>query len=258
MDAVDAAGNRSAKSNASGTTLACSTPTQPGGLVAAYSFDGGSGSTLTDVSGKGNNGSISGPSWTTAGRNGGALNFDGINDLVTVQDAASLDLTTGMTLEAWVRPTAGTSWRTVVTKEQSNNLAYGLFSNSDGAYPSGLVSIGSNPIQDIARGSSALPGSTWTHVASTYDGSQLRLFVNGSQVATRAVSGALPNSTNPLQIGGNRVWSEWFQGQIDDVRVYNRSLSAAELQADMSAPVGGTAPRRRRRPTRRPRARLPA
>src|SRR5678816_542598 len=86
------------------------------------------------------------------------------------------------------------------------------------------------------------PGSTWTHVASTYDGSQLRLYVNGSQVAIRAVTGALPNSASPLQIGGNRVWSEWFQGQIDDVRVYNRSLSAAELQADMSAPVGGTAP----------------
>ena len=54
--------------------------------------------------------------------------------------------------------------------------------------------------------------------------------MNGSQVATHAVTGAMPNSTGPLQIGGNRVWAEWFQGQIDDVRVYNRSLSATELQ----------------------------
>ena len=133
VDAFDAAGNRSTQSGASGTTLACSTPTEPGGLVAAYSFDGGSGSTLEDVSGNRNNGSISGPSWTTAGKNGGALAFDGINDVVRIEDAASIDLTTGMTLEAWVRPTAGTSWRTVITKEQSNNLVYGLFSNSDGA-----------------------------------------------------------------------------------------------------------------------------
>ena len=76
------------------------------GLVAAYSFDAGTGSVLADASGNDRNGSISGASWTTAGRNGGALTFDGINDKVTIADHASLDLTTGMTLEAWVRPTA--------------------------------------------------------------------------------------------------------------------------------------------------------
>ena len=50
----------------------------------------------------------------------------------------------------------------------------------------------------------------------------------------------MPNSNGPLQIGGNRVWPEWFQGQIDDVRVYNRALSASELQTDMNTPVGGS------------------
>ena len=254
VDAVDAAGNRSTESTASGTTAACPAPPQPGGLVAAYSFNGGSGATLADSSGRGNAGTISGPSWTTAGKNGGALTFDGVNDLVTVADSASLDLTTGMTLEAWVRPTANTSWRTVVTKEQPNNLVYGLFANSDAAHPSGIVSIGSRSVQDIARGSAALPASAWTHLATTYDGSQLRLFVNGSQVGARAVTGAMPNSTKPLQIGGNKVWPEWFKGQIDDVRVYNRALSATELQTDMNTPVGGTdARRRRRRSRRRPR-----
>ena len=118
VDAVDGAGNRSTQATASGTTAACPAPPQPGGLVAAYSFDGGTGSTLADSSGKGNAGVISGPSWTSAGKNGGALTFDGVNDLVTIADTASLDLTTGMTLEAWVRPIATTSWRTVVTKEQ--------------------------------------------------------------------------------------------------------------------------------------------
>ncbi len=46
----------------------------------------------------------------------------------------------------------------------------------------------------------------------------------------------MPNSNGPLQIGGNRVWPEWFKGQIDDVRVYNRALSAGELQTDMNTP----------------------
>ena len=240
VDAVDAAGNRSSQSSASGTTAACPAPPQPSGLVAAYSFNGGSGATLVDASGRGNAGTISGPGWTTAGKNGGALSFDGVNDLVTVADSASLDLTTGMTLEAWVRPAANTSWRTVVTKEQSGNLTYGLFANSNAAHPSSIVSIGSNPVQDIARGSTALPQSAWTHLATTYDGSQLRLFVDGSQVAARAVTGAMANSDRPLQIGGNRVWPEWFKGQIDDVRVYSRALSASELQTDMNTPVGGT------------------
>jgi hypothetical protein len=67
------------------------------GPVAAYSFDAGSGTTLSDVSGNANTGTISGPIWTS-GRNGGALNFDGVNDWVTVADSASLDLTNAMTL----------------------------------------------------------------------------------------------------------------------------------------------------------------
>src|SRR5215210_615779 len=73
------------------------------GLVAAYSFDAGSGSTVADVSGQGNTGSISGATWTTTAKTGSALSFDGVNDLVSIADSAALDLTIGMTLEAWVR-----------------------------------------------------------------------------------------------------------------------------------------------------------
>ena len=88
------------------------------GLVGAYSFDAGSGSVVADTSGAGNTGTLSGATWTT-GKNGNALSFDGVNDWVTISDSASLDLTTGMTLEAWVKPAAPSSiWRTVVLKER--------------------------------------------------------------------------------------------------------------------------------------------
>src|SRR5688572_20099110 len=82
--------------------------------VAAYSFDAGTGTTLTDLSGSGNHGTIAGATWTAAGRFGGALSFDGTDDLVTIPDANSLDLTTGFTLEAWVKPAAAqpTGWTT--------------------------------------------------------------------------------------------------------------------------------------------------
>src|SRR5262249_14410311 len=72
------------------------------GLVAAYGFNDGGGATAVDSSGNGNAGTLNGASWTTAGRFGGALSFNGTTSWVTVPDSAPLDLTTGMTLEAWV------------------------------------------------------------------------------------------------------------------------------------------------------------
>ena len=73
----------------------------------------------------------------------------------------------------------------------------------------------------------------------TYDGSAIRLYVNGALAATAAgVAGSMPNSALPLDIGGNNVWSEWFIGRIDEVRLYNRALSLAELQTDMNTPIG--------------------
>ena len=87
--------------------------------------------TTADGSGSGNTGTLNGPAQRPAGRFGGALSFDGVNDWVTVADANSLDLTTGMTLEAWVRPTAvGSAWRTVMLKEQPSNLIYALYAGN--------------------------------------------------------------------------------------------------------------------------------
>jgi hypothetical protein len=74
------------------------------GLVAAYGFNEGSGTTVIDASGNGNTGTISGASWVTSGKYGTALSFNGTNNWVTIPDNASLDLTTGMTVEAWVNP----------------------------------------------------------------------------------------------------------------------------------------------------------
>ena len=214
------------------------TPPNPG-LVAAYSFDAGSGSTLADVSGTGNNGTISGATWSTQGRNGGALSFDGVNDLVTVADSPSLDLTTGMTLEAWARPSVVTNWRTLLLKEQPSQLIYGLYANNNGNRPSAHVYIGGD--REL-RGTARLNVNVWTHLAATYDGANLRIFVDGNQAATLAVSGSILTSSNPLRIGGNTIWSEWFGGLIDDVRIYNRALTQPQIQSDMNTPVGPPAP----------------
>jgi hypothetical protein len=234
--ARDAAGNEATASIVS-VTVANGVSS---GLVASYGFDEGSGSTAQDRSGGGLHGTISGAIWTTGGRFGGALSFDGVNDWVTVADANALDLTTGMTLEAWVYPTAsgGGSWRNVLIKERASSEVYNLYSNMPGNIPTVYVVRAAQPGTPLnASGTSAVPLNTWTHLAATHDGTTLRLYVNGVQVGTRAVSGALLTSTGALRIGGNSLWGEFFQGRIDEIRIYNRALSAAQIQADMTTPV---------------------
>jgi hypothetical protein len=217
---------------ASDATLTATFSTPPiGNPVAAYNFNAGSGTTLADVTGKGHTGTLNGPSWSTAGRTGAALSFDGTNDAVAIADANDLDLRTGMTLEAWVRPSALGSWRTVLFKEQASHMTYALYASTRDARPTGQAYIGG---ERNAQATAGLPVNTWTHLATTYDGATLRLYVNGTQATATALTGAMAVSNGPLKIGGNGIWSEWFAGLIDDVRVYDRALSAAEIQGDMT------------------------
>jgi hypothetical protein len=90
--------------------------------------------------------------------------------------------------------------------------------------------------QSVAA-TTALPVNTWTHLAVTYGGGFMRFFVNGVQVTQVAQTGNLTASNNPLRLGGNSLWGEFFAGQMDDVRIYNRVLTAGEIQADMNTPV---------------------
>ena len=212
------------------------------GLVAGYSFDEGFGGTVSDASGRGNAGTASGTTWAP-GRNGQALSFSGANgSYVTVPDSASLRLSGALTLEAWVNPGAigGSAWRTVLFKQLGTAaMGYALYANNGAARPTGQVNIGG---EQNTVGTTQLALNAWTHLATTYDGATQRFYVNGTQVASRAQTGALATATGPLRIGGNGVWGEYFRGLIDDVRIYNRALGAAEVQADMATPVGGTAP----------------
>ena len=139
-----------------------------------------------------------------------------------------------MTLEAWVKPTTNVGWRTAILKERgTNDLLYALYS-SNGSKPRTENFTG---VENTAAGTAALPLNAWSHLASTYDGTNLRFYVNGALVTTKVTTGAMPNTANPLRIGGNAIWGEYFSGLIDEVRVYNRALNATELTADMNAKV---------------------
>jgi hypothetical protein len=212
-------------------------PAQPG-LVAAYGFNEGVGVLTLDSSGQANTGTIAGATWTTNGRFGSGLSFNGTNAWVTIDDSPSLDLTDGLTIEAWVNPSSGTGTRTVLMKEAFSGLAYALYSTVGGQRPVGYVHTRRDA---SAVGSTAVPLNTWTHLAFTFDGSTLRLYMNGTLVRTSSAngssSGAIITSAGALRIGGNAVFGEYFRGIIDEVRVYNRPLSAADIQVDMNTPI---------------------
>jgi len=200
------------------------------GLVGAYGFDETGGSSATDSSGSGNTGAISGAVSSAAGKFGRALSFDGVNDVVSVADSNTLDLTTGMTLEAWVNPsTSLTGWKDVIYKGDDN---YYLMGCSSSLAPAAGGKYGG--VYGEVFGTAALAANTWTHLAATYDGATLKLYVNGVLVASTPQTGALSPSTNPLSIGGDPIYGQYFTGLIDEVRVYNTALTQAQVQTDMS------------------------
>jgi PKD repeat protein len=213
--------------------------TTGGGLVAAYGFEENSGTIVADASGQKNHGALSGATWT-AGKFGRALRFKGSSNQVTVKDSASLDLSAGLTLEAWVNPATTTGGgRTVILKEQTGGAVYNLYSSEDANLP--LASIYSGNYR-VVSGPSPLPLNQWSHLATTYDGQYQRLYVNGIEAAKRAQSGTIKTSAGALKIGGNSIWGEWFSGVIDEVRIYNKALAASEIQGDMNKSVASANP----------------
>ena len=207
--------------------------------VAAYAFDEGSGTTVADLSGNGNNGTLATTTWATAGKYGGALSFNGTSSRVTVPNSASLQLSTGMTLEAWVSPTTVSSgWRDVIYKGNDNYYLMGTTDQS--GHPGGGGIFGGTNANAFAT--SALPTNTWSYLTTSYDGTNLRLYLNGTLITTVAMTGAITSTTNPLTIGSDSFWGQYFSGLIDNVRIYNTALTQTQIQTDMTTPVAPAGP----------------
>ena len=107
------------------------------GPVAAYGFEDTGPGSAGDSSALGNTGSVQGGAVRVPGRHGTGMSFDGVNDKITVPDAGPLNLASGMTLEAWVKPEVTTGWRTVVLKERRSGLSYGIYGSHAGVATQG-------------------------------------------------------------------------------------------------------------------------
>jgi chitodextrinase len=242
VSATDAAGNESAYSGvASATTLAAPPPAGP---VAAYAFSEGAGTTTADASGNGITGTINGATWTTGGRYGDALFFNGASSYVNLGNPAPLQLTGSMTVEAWVIAT-GTPADDGQIVAKSNGFGWQFKTSPDTGVRTFAVGVSPNSTSLVQRYSkTVLSLNTWYHVAGVYNAAAqtLDIYVNGvldDGVLSGTVPGAQFNSSLSALIG-RRSDGFYFAGTIDEVRIYSQALSAAAIQTDMATPIGGS------------------
>ena len=201
--------------------------------VAHWALDDGSGTTAADSSPNALDGTVDGaggsPQWLGTGVFGGALELDGVDDLVEVPDTFELDLTTRLTLTLWVRPSSLSGNRSLISKDGSYELD--LSHAGSGSY-----SVRLNNVRRGA-GSSSLVNGVWQHVAVTWDGTTVRYYFQGQPDGSASFAGALNVNGNDLGLGGRPAsyggGSPQFllDGAIDDVRIYDWDLSAAEIAA---------------------------
>ena len=178
---------------------------------------------------------------STVSINGAALNFDGVNDFVNVGNALNTTLSASnkITVEAWVKPSTNTGLGVIVgnycTSPATNmqymlrrdGNVYSFWTNNGG----GFTNV--NSVATVTTG-------VWQHVAGTWDGVSLKIYVNGVLSGTTAYAGTnFISLTNQTWIGGNSI-SELFNGSIDETRIWNRTLCQTEIQNNMNGEIATT------------------
>jgi len=204
-----------------------------GGPVAHWDMDEGSGSTINDKSGNGNDGTISGAAWTQ-GKYGSALSFDGADDYVDAGSGGSLDITGSVTVSAWVKTSTTGTYQTIASKASWSlgGNQYLLYVHNGQARFTGTN--GSSEFNAVKNGVTA---NEWHHVAGTYENNTFRVYVDGIPGTSSVLTGTKSTTTQHFSIGASRVSSPigFFPGIIDDVRVYNYARTEEEIRRDYNA-----------------------
>jgi len=205
-------------------------------LVGWWKLDETSGASAADSSGNDNTGLLHGsPIWQpAAGKIGGALALDGVDDYVDCGKPASLSIAGPVTLAAWVKtkdagngqynPYVGKGNHSCALQQKdNNNLEFVIYDDTWHAVWQAVDST----FNDV-----------WHHLAGTYDGRQLKLYVDGRLTDTADHVGSIARSASDVEIGRNSERNDrLYTGAIDDVRIYRRALSAAEITS-LAAPTG--------------------
>jgi hypothetical protein len=214
-------------------------------LALAYAFDETGGSALTDASGNANIGTLHGATFAP-GRHGNGLACDGVAGYAETPNSASLDVGgTGLTIALWVNVVSTGSGidYVLVGKPWSASSMPSPF------YQYGVeYSNGSNKTLDFFFGdpSAGLHGpyhmsptaGVWTHCAFTYDGTTVKGYLDGVELLSATDVSSLQPRGNSLRLGVDGAYHQFFNGKLDDLRIYSRALTAAEVRSTMQTPVG--------------------
>jgi hypothetical protein len=225
------------------TTLvitACPLATLAQGLQGYWPLDENVGTTTTDASGNGSNGSITGPVTWTTGRVGSALNFNGTDGVVNAGTNPAIANLPAITVSAWIRPTGTgeTGYGRILQKGNGTTSAVGFWLNltsNSGVQFSSYFSSAS--VQRTTTGSNINLTGVWQHVVATWDGTTsgggIHIYRNGVELAYAAtVNGTgsrVDDSASILWIGNNNSGARTFAGTLDDIRIYNRVLTSQEI-----------------------------
>ncbi|MBI3597607.1 MAG: PxKF domain-containing protein [Nitrospirae bacterium] len=197
----------------------------PSGMVGWWPGDGNA----NDLIGS-NHGALMNGATFSPGTVGQAFSFDGLDDFVNVPDAASLDITNQITIEAWIKPTA-LGGRIVDKITPGGPDGYLLDTYS------GHLRLIIGPYNLF--GTTTLSLDTFMHVAGVYDGSTMKVYVNGALDGSFPLTLPIPTNNLPLRIGIDQYGGSLYNGLIDEVGIYNRALDASEIQAIYNAGSAG-------------------
>jgi len=195
-------------------------------LVGWWKLDDGSGTFAFDTTDYWNDGTLrGGPRWV-AGRIGGALDLDGTNDYVDCGNDESVNITGQITLSVWIKArAAGNNAHQHYVGKGNNSycIKQNSWNNIEVVIYIGGWKVATFPVDDSFN-------DVWHHLAGTYDGSQIKIYLDGELQATTDQTGAIATNADPVRIG-TRDGGQWFyNGLIDDVRIYSRPLSAVEIK----------------------------
>ena len=184
----------------------------------------GSGTNWIDISGNQNSASlINGPSWNSTGY----FTFDGTDDYGSITDNSTVDITNQISLEATIYVTKSTGTQNVICKSSdSQNNGY-IYPRTDNGWNSSVFYLNTGNWNTLAATWPSL--NNWHHTIATWDGKTMKIYINGALSVSQSVSGTISTNSNPLTLGNQPGYSEYFGGRISSARVYNRALSATEV-----------------------------